>query len=253
MTRGHLFEFSLQQRPDSGEYEALVQITPIDDDGQAIGAPTHTSSQPISPPRPGRVMNVEFWHVDQSLTIYLNGERVVGPLEYDWDPKLRMENAYQLAYDEVLDKLPRIGPRPATLHWRFQGSPVTLHRVRVDRDLYYQPSRIRGFAHKNPELDKYADLLRTGSPAFGTHPDKPAVLGPDQFLMLGDNSPFSSDSRLWGSPHALVATQIDDAPFLVNRKLLLGKAWVVYFPAPYSLKDGGRGVIPDFGRLRFIR
>ncbi len=96
-------------------------------------------------------------------------------------------------------------------------------------------------------------LLKIGSPAFGTHPGKPAVLGPDHFLMLGDNSPFSSDSRLWGSPHALVAAQIDDAPFLVNRKLLLGKAWVVYFPAPYSLKEGGRGAIPDFGRLRFIR
>jgi hypothetical protein len=47
--------------------------------------------------------------------------------------------------------------------------------------------------------------------------------------------------------------QIDDAPFLVNRKLLLGKAWVVYFPAPYTLRDGGRAVVPDFGRLRFIR
>ncbi len=253
MTRGHRFQFSLQPRQGTGEYEALVQITPIDDDGRSIGAPTYHSSQPISLPRPGRVVNVEFWHVDQSLAIYLNGKRVVGPLEYDWDPQLRMENAYQLAYDEVLDMLPRVGPNPATIRWHFQGSPVTLHRVRVDRDLYYQPSKIRGYAHKNPELAKYAALLKIGSPAFGTHPDKPAVLGPDHFLMLGDNSPFSSDSRLWGSPHAFVAAQIDDAPFLVNRKLLLGKAWVVYFPAPYSLKEGGRGVIPDFGRLRFIR
>ncbi len=71
--------------------------------------------------------------------------------------------------------------------------------------------------------------------------------------MLGDNSPFSSDSRLWGSPAPIVAAQIDDAPFVVNRKLLLGKAWVVYFPAPYPLRDGGRAVVPDFGRLRFIR
>ena len=253
MTRGYRFEFRLQQRQDLGEYEAVVQMTPIDNDGQPIGAPTHHSSQRISLPRPGRVVNVEFWHVDQSLAIYLNGKRVVGPLEYDWDPQLRMENAYQLGYDEVLDMLPRLEANPATLRWHFQGSPVTLYRVRVDRDLYYQPSKIRSFSHKNPELAKYASLLETGTPAFGTHPDKPAVLGPDHFLMLGDNSPFSSDSRLWGSPHALVAAQIDDAPFLVNRKLLLGKAWVVYFPAPYSLKEGGRGAIPDFGRLRFIR
>ena len=71
--------------------------------------------------------------------------------------------------------------------------------------------------------------------------------------MLGDNSPASSDSRLWGSPHPLVKRQIDDAAFLVNRKLLLGKAWVVYFPAPYSVTARGRGVVPAFGRLRFIR
>ncbi|MHC4970192.1 MAG: hypothetical protein ACYTF4_16480 [Planctomycetota bacterium] len=71
--------------------------------------------------------------------------------------------------------------------------------------------------------------------------------------MLGDNSPASSDSRLWGNPHPFVTEQIDGSPFLVHRKLLLGKAWVVYFPALYPLTANGRGVVPDFGRLRFIR
>jgi hypothetical protein len=28
---------------------------------------------------------------------------------------------------------------------------------------------------------------------------------------------------------------------------------VVYFPAPYPLSENGRGMVPDFGRLRFIR
>ncbi|MFB3139422.1 MAG: hypothetical protein ACE10B_09405, partial [Phycisphaerales bacterium] len=160
-------------------------------------------------------------------------------------PRLRMENAYQLAYQEVLDRLPRAAPNPARLMWHFRGSPVTLHRVRVDRDLYYQPARLNDRSQKNqPALTGWA---------YGTHPNNPAVLESDQFLMLGDNSPFSSDSRLWGSPAPIVAAQIDDAPFVVNRKLLLGKAWVVYFPAPYPLRDGGRAVVPDFGRLRFIR
>ena len=95
--------------------------------------------------------------------------------------------------------------------------------------------------------------MRIGTPGFGTHPDKPAVLGPDHYFMLGDNSPASSDSRLWGSPHPYVAVQIDDSPFLVHRKLLLGKAWVVYFPAPFFFSERGMPVVPDFGRLRFIR
>ena len=97
------------------------------------------------------------------------------------------------------------------------------------------------------------NLLRVGSNGFGTHPDKPARLGPDHYFMLGDNSPASSDSRLWGMPHPYVATQIDSSPFVVPGKLLLGKAWVVYFPAPYPLRENGRGLVPNFGRLRFIR
>jgi hypothetical protein len=73
-------------------------------------------------------------------------------------------------------------------------------------------------------------------------------------MMCGDNSPMSLDSRLWGWPHPMIAQEIDPSPFVVNRQLLLGKAWVVYFPAPFSVGDSqGWSVVPDFGRLRFIR
>ena len=54
-------------------------------------------------------------------------------------------------------------------------------------------------------------------------------------------------------PHPLVAVQLDPSPFVVHRKLLLGKAWLVYFPAPHALSEGGKSVIPNFGNLRFIR
>ena len=124
------------------------------------------------------------------------------------------------------------------------GLPLKRHRIQVGRDLYYRPGKIPR-AQKNPP--------HIAGDAFGTSPQHFAVLGPDQYFMLGDNSPASSDSRVWGSPHPLVAHQIDESPFVVNERLLLGKAWVVYFPAPYALTAYGRGFIPDFGRLRFIR
>jgi signal peptidase I len=38
---------------------------------------------------------------------------------------------------------------------------------------------------------------------------------PEHYFMLGDNSQESSDSRMWG---------------LVPRRLLLGKAYFVYYP-----------------------
>lgn len=132
-----------------------------------------------------------------------------------------------------------------SLRWRFEGSPVTLPRVRVDRDLYYRPTSL--------EINNPRHGPRLHGPGFGTHPDNLATLGPDQFFMLGDNSQASLDSRLWGRPHELIAEQIDDTPFVVNRKLLLGKAWVVYFPAPHPITEKGVNIVPDFGRLRYIR
>ena len=94
-------------------------------------------------------------------------------------------------------------------------------------------------------------LVELGSPAYGTHPDKLAVLGPDQFMMAGDNSAYSLDGRLWGNPDEFVSAQIDTAPYLVNRDLLIGKAWCVYWPSAFRV--GKIPIIPDFGSIRFIR
>jgi hypothetical protein len=109
------------------------------------------------------------------------------------------------------------------------------------------PSR----ATKNPTSAGNEKIVEIGSPAFGTHPDKLAVLGEDQFMMAGDNSAYSLDGRLWGNPDEFVAAQFDDSPFVVHRNLLIGKAWSVYWPAVNKL--GPLPIIPDFGRVRFIR
>ena len=69
-------------------------------------------------------------------------------------------------------------------------------------------------------------------------------LGPDEYYVLGDNSPISFDSRSWH----------DRA---VNRRLFLGKPFVVHLPSrPGKVKIGGRTAyfrIPDFSRIRYIR
>ena len=241
--RGHRFRFSI------GGGEATLHIQPLE---PAAG---RTLSQSIEAPMPeaGRVYSVEFWQVDQAMSIFVNGRRVGAPLEYDWAPRQRIEHAFGIPFERWTRETPEVPPRAAQLRWTFSGSPVTLHRVRVDRDLYYRPDELTKQAEAQPTRPQYARLVESGSPAFGTHPDKPAILGPDHYFMLGDNSPASSDSRLWGNPHPYVAQQIDDHPFVVHRRLLLGKAWVVYFPALYPVTPNGRGVVPDFGRLRFIR
>jgi signal peptidase I len=212
-----------------------------------------TASEPVEVPafRAGVPMSVEFWHVDQSMSIFVNGRRVGASLLYDWPPEERLQNAVER--DRDADEL---AGRPPTgiveMRWHFAGSPATLHEVRVDRDLFYRTDRRNAVDRRNPPVPGYGDVLDVRYP-FGTHPDNIAVLGPDHFYMCGDNSTASSDSRLWGNPHPLIAEQIDPHPFVVNRKLLLGKAWVVYFPAPLGVSRDSTPFVPDFGRLRFIR
>jgi signal peptidase I len=43
----------------------------------------------------------------------------------------------------------------------------------------------------------------------------PVTIGPDEYFVLGDNRPESSDSHAWG---------------MLPKKLIIGKAWVSYWP-----------------------
>ena len=232
--RSHTFEFIIDQTNGSGA-SATLRMRPQDGDS----AWTEKTAS-IELPAPGEPFNVEFWHVDQSMRLYINGAQVGEPLEYEWQPLERLQIATGDPGETDVESLRMAEPLRPEVRWHFQGAPVTLHRVRLDRDLYYRTEdRLSKQPHATP---------------FGVHPEhNKAVLDPDQFMMCGDNSQSSLDSRLWGAPHRLVARQIDDAPFVVNRKLLLGKAWVVYFPAPFPIYKDGMPVVPDFGRLRFIR
>lgn len=220
ITRAHLFEFVLAGST------AEVRYRPVEanDDTQFIARKSGT----IRPFRGGEVRRIECWHVDQSMKLFVDDELIV-ELDYEWDAAKRLLLATGSTTGWHASE--------PDLEWRFENAGVTLHHLRVDRDLYYEPAHLNSIE----------------GPAFGTHPDNFAILGPDHFFMCGDNSPASSDSRKWDPPHPLVKAQIDPTRFVVNRRLLIGKAFFVYFPAPYGLTPDGARFVPDFGNLRFIR
>jgi signal peptidase I len=91
-------------------------------------------------------------------------------------------------------------------------------------------------------LRLYRDVHYTARQAPGR--DEVTQLGPDEFYMLGDNSPVSLDSRGWDAP-------------AIPRKLLIGKPFVVHLPSRQGRLDLAGGVyhfrIPDFSRIRYIR
>jgi signal peptidase I len=237
--RSHVFRFEV------GGGRARVSMRHFE--GGAAGAEIAAREAAFAWPRSGH-LDLEFWHVDQAMSIWAGGRELVR-LEYEWGPIERLRNAFLgRTLDQYLRDPVAALPAPPQLSWRFEGGPVELRRMRLDRDLYYRPMRMMPAELTAPD-GRTLPLL-----GFGSDPEAPAEIGPDQFLMLGDNSAASRDSRVWGYPHPLAALRSgDDSPFIVPRSLLLGKAWCVYFPAPLPYTPGGRAVIPDFGRLRFIR
>ena len=71
----------------------------------------------------------------------------------------------------------------------------------------------------------------------------------DQFFMLGDNSPFSKDSRLWPDPSV-------GLKYYVERPLLIGEALVIYWPHPWNRIPGTSipfPYFPNFGDMGLVR
>ena len=206
-------------------------------------------------PRTDGLLSLEFWHVDQQLWVFVDGSLAL-QMPYDF-PTLgdrvrgsmfgrTVEQYAQRSSD------PRL-PTPPALAWSFDSAqPFTLRRVAVDRDLYYRPVE----HDANNQFSVNGDYLY--GHGFATDYAHPAQVRADEFVMLGDNSGASRDARLWGRSHELTRRMVGDEhaqPGVVPRELIVGKAWAVYFPAPLPLPAamGGAAVVPDAGRLRFIR
>jgi len=192
------------------------------------------------PMKAGTVTNVDFWHVDQSMSLFINDKRVAYA-EYDWSPAERV----QLSLGKSLDRI-RSSPfeltntanyKQAGAHFEFSGGAFTLYRVGLGRDIYYQPGAFGG------------NTGREGQIARAVSPQTTMVLNQNHFFTCGDNSPMSLDARLWGENNPWVS-QIDPQQGVVHRDLLIGKAFLVYFPAPK--KSPTQLPIPDFGATRFI-
>lgn len=196
---------------------------------------------------PDAVTNLDFWHADQCLTLFVDDVEVAHG-EYEWGPNERITFACHTTAAQAVFE----GPTALTgaaysvpeVRWEFSGGPVTLFRVALARDIYYRPDV---YPNPDPPRPRHSEQ---GRPARATHPSNTPVLSGAQYFMCGDNSPASLDGRLWDKPSPWVAHGVDDdAVGVVHRDLIIGKAFWVYFPSPARRQ----GIpIPDFGRMRFI-
>jgi hypothetical protein len=185
----------------------------------------------VKPLEPGIAQEVALQYVDQELSLWVGGDKALS-----W--------SYELPMRQLLQRTgPAQWPRIAI---SVSGSPVTLHRVRVERDLYYSSRR-------GKKLALGGIIKRRGGINH-----EPLTIGDDQFFCMGDNSPRSLDSRYWEEINPWITAQMfpgqtqEEALGLVPRQLLIGRAFLVYFPAPHRMYPGGWPVIPNVGKMRPI-
>jgi signal peptidase I len=196
---------------------------------------------------------VEFANVDDRMTLIVDGQPVVETgAEYDRGDEVLIPTAADLS--------------PAGIAVR-NGS-VTVSDLVLKRDIYYtqSPGRIDYvpvFGERYPRnavelIDFLSDPSQFPRLAnAGAH--NTYELGEDRFLMLGDNSPRSKDSRGWDSSDVDWDTS-NRKSWEVPRKLLTGKAFYVYWPHGVPIgpdlrwgRDTRLLFRPYFERMRWIR
>ncbi|QDU71612.1 S26 family signal peptidase [Mucisphaera calidilacus] len=183
----------------------------------------------ITPLRGRQDVHLEWWIVDQSVHLWMDGDRL---LEWTWE----------LPMTALIER--GVPAETPSLGIGLSGGSCLIHRIELDRDLFYSSA--------NGGTDARAAYVRLGRNTRGDT----LTLGPDEFFCLGDNSPRSSDGRYWRQIDPWVAYRNFDAGRdglgIVPRRLLIGKAFFVYFPAPFPLYGNRMAFVPDFGNLRFI-
>lgn len=248
--RGYEFRATMTGGTPGTGGKAVLSMRPLGDSGAGtvlVEAPLPSfAGFEIS----GKPVAVEFWHSDQQLQLWIDG-KLIAIKGYDWLPMERLKHALTpAAWDQLTGVTPSrsanvladpAGYVPSSARWETSGVPVEFRAVAVDRDLYYRPAIYMAGPNQR---------LLAGTPAAATHPSSTLTLSPDQYFVCGDNSPSSLDARLWGYPDPWVAEEFDASPAVVSRRLLMGKAFFVYFPSPVGGSPVG---VPDLGRLRAIR
>lgn len=192
-------------------------------------------------------------NADRQLTLWVDGQ----PIEFE----------QATSYDDLGNDHPRSTPDDpgdlAPVGIGSRGVSLEVRHLKVLRDIYYIADKnvyarepISDYPDRhflmNLNRRELADFFASpatwvderGRSVFDARKSETFTLGPDQFFVLGDNSPASSDARLWRDHY-------------VERDLLIGKALLIYWPHPLRLMipgtDIGLGIIPNVGEMGLIR
>ncbi|MFN3168703.1 MAG: S26 family signal peptidase [Phycisphaeraceae bacterium] len=193
----------------------------------------------VKPLKPGIATEVELWLVDDEASVWVNGERVI-------------VQRFDLTWDQ-LARRPAQADTPDVRIAIDADGPAELRRVELDRDLYYFPKSERYTAFHRAQAKRINGRLEIGSAPLDLKTRD--VEHDAEFFVLGDNQAASDDGRVWSDVNGWVQQRYFDGDFrpgVVPRSLLVGRAFMVYYPAPHGSSPQAKGIFPNFGRLRFI-
>jgi signal peptidase I len=112
-----------------------------------------------------------------------------------------------------------------------RGAAGIVRDLVIQRDVYYRAaapqtdSLQRSLAELVGDAEAYREEYRKRS----AYDQRELQVADNGYLAFGDNSPRSKDSRLWGEPES------------VDRRLLVGRAFYVYWPHGVPFLNNGRG------------
>lgn len=177
----------------------------------------------------GKSLHLEASNFDRRVLLAINGELPFTPLDLPGEA---------VAGNEGLPE--PISAGLGSTEERARAAQITADRIRHDQQLRLS---ITGGQAVVSQLRVYRDVYYTSGRRKHAV-DEPCLVAANSYFVHGDNSPVSSDSRLWENP-------------FVPHQLLMGKPFVVHLPSrPGRLRVAGREIsirIPEFGRIRYIQ
>lgn len=216
--------------------DGTLALSAVDPDGKPrpLGSPHQLAAL-----KQGIACDIELWLVDDEASVWINGEReMVYRIDLTWD---------QIAARQPQRRSPRV-----SLAVEADG-PVELRRVELDRDIYYDPSGFITDGYSRSEAKRIDGKLELGPNPLDLR--EQSDTHDAEMFCLGDNQPASKDGRDWYDVNAWVRHRYFDGekrPGVVPGSLLVGRAFMVYYPAPHGVSPQAKGIFPDFGRMRFV-
>jgi signal peptidase I len=171
--------------------------------------------------KPG-TYRLRFANVDRRLTVWVDNELPFGDgFAYD-PPRETVDGETKIVRRPTKNDL-----EPASIGTR-GGPSLTVNKLKLFRDTYYlndQNESLRKEVIEDPGKWRDQDV------DIDNKKDAPEGLTmyvqPGHYLCLGDNSPSSSDSRVWSNENE--GNNIPNGG-LVPEHLMLGRALAIYFP-----------------------